>query len=121
MTTDAAAPAEVGALWSRVWAEGLRRAREARARIPAGRWLDVEYADLVADPVGVVEAIYQAFGHRFPRELAGAIRTHVAAHPGGRSPIEYSLADMGLDAETERRRFAADAALPEAPLPRGRR
>jgi hypothetical protein len=60
-----AVPLEVGALWSRLWAEGLQRATAARSRLPADRWTDVRYDDLVARPVDTVAAIYETFGYPF--------------------------------------------------------
>jgi hypothetical protein len=108
-------PHEVGAYWSGVWVEGVRRATAARARIASDRWVDVEYRDLVADPVGTVSGIYGAFELPFGDGLARALRDHLAAHPRRISTIQYSLADFGLDAEEQRRRFDEASRLP-APL-----
>jgi hypothetical protein len=116
------APHEVGALWSGVWAEGLRRATAARSRLPADRWIDVQYDDLLTDPVGTVAAVYEAFGYRFGPGFANAIRDHVAAHPQRRSGVHYSLADFGLDPEEQRERFlAAEAPASAAGVPDGMR
>lgn len=112
-------PHAVGAYWSRVWAEGVRRATAARARIAPERWVDVEYRDLVADPVGTVSDVYDACGLPFGDGLARALREHLAAHPRQSSTIRYSLEGFGLDADEQRRRFEQAARLPlpvEAPL-----
>ena len=60
----------------------------------------------MADPSGTVEQTYRALGIAWPGGLADAIRTHLAERPkGARGVHEYSLAEMGLDAATERARF----------------
>lgn len=98
-------PHAVGAYWSRTWAEGVRRATRARTRIAPGRWFDVEYRDLVTDPVRTVSAIYDAFGLPFPNGLARRVRDHLVAHPVRISNVRYSLEDFGLDVGAERARF----------------
>ena len=112
VTRRRAMPLEVGALWSWVWAEGVRRAAEAGSRLPGDRWAEVQYDDLVADPVGTVAAIYEAFGYPFGDALVRNIRSYADAHPPRQSGVRYSLAEFGLDEETERRRFAEAARTP---------
>jgi hypothetical protein len=86
-----------------------RRQIEQRSRgeLPDAQFLDVRYADVVADPGGTVERVYQALGWRFAPALRQAVEDYVKRKPkGSRGVHHYSLAEMGLDAETERRRFA---------------
>lgn len=108
-TTRRVDPLAVGALWSEVWAEGVRRARAVRDRAGAGRWVDVQYTELVADPAATVAGVYEAFDLPFRDGLAGAIGEHVTAHPRRRGDPRHTLEDFGLDAATERRRFIAAA------------
>lgn len=80
---------------------------DARARHPEGRVLDVEYADLVADPVGTTAAVYDHFGLDWSSEAESAVRAEDAASRTGiRAPRHhYDLADFGLSPEQVRERF----------------
>ena len=51
----------LGELWAPVWAEGLERTRAVRAARPDDQFLDVDYPDLVGDPLGTVRRIYAGF------------------------------------------------------------
>jgi hypothetical protein len=66
--SDPAAGAETTAAG---YATIYRRQIEQRARgeLPNDRFVDVRYADLIADPGGTVERIYAAFGWRFAPAL----------------------------------------------------
>jgi hypothetical protein len=79
--------------------ESLRRAMEARAKAPADRFLDVQYRDLVADPIGTVRRIYERFGFPFSPELETRLRTYVAR--GGDRPAgaPYRAEDFGWTAD----------------------
>ncbi len=80
-------------------------ARDSGA-LPDDRFVDVRYADLLADPTGTVAGIYQALGATPPAALPDAITAHLTERPqAARGVHRYSLADTGLDAEAERRRF----------------
>ena len=75
---------------------------EARARhTAAGRgaqFVDVDYRDLVADPLGTVGNIYRAFGIDLTDAAQQAMSAmHTASRTGPRQPKHtYSLADYGL-------------------------
>ena len=86
-----------------------RRQIEQRARgeLPDDRFVDVRYADLLADPGGAVERIYAALGWRFAPALRQAVVDYVARKPRGAHGVHhYSLEEMGLDPAVERKRFA---------------
>jgi hypothetical protein len=71
----------------------------------------VWYDDLVADPVGTVEAIYRHFGLPLSGEAADAIRSLAASSPAGggagSSVHRYALDEYGLTGEEVDERFAA--------------
>jgi hypothetical protein len=96
-----------------LWARGLSLFTAERARHDPARFYDVHYDDLVADPVGTVEAIYRYFGLPLTDAAAGAIRSLAAASAstrgGGDSGHRYALGDFGLTAEEVDERFAAYA------------
>lgn len=104
--SDPAAGAEQSAS---AYAYTYRRQIEQRANgdLPDDRFVDVRYADVVADPGGAVERIYDALGWRFTPALRQAVVDYVKNKPRGKHGVhQYSLAEMGLDAAAERKRFA---------------
>ena len=93
-----------------LWARGLSLFGAERARQDPARFHDVHYDDLVADPVGTVEAIYGHFGLPLTGAAADAIRSlAAAARAGGDSAHQYALGQFGLTGEEVDERFAAYA------------
>jgi hypothetical protein len=104
--SDPAAGAETTAAG---YAYIYRRQIEQRAKgeLPDAQFVDVRYAELVADPGSTVERIYAALGWRCAPALRQAVVDYVARKPrGARGVHRYSLAEMGLDPAVERERFA---------------
>jgi hypothetical protein len=67
----------------------------------------VHHRDLVADPSGVVAALYRHFGLSLAADAAERIARLVAANPnGGYATHHRRSADYGLDAAAERERYA---------------
>jgi hypothetical protein len=93
-----------------LWARGLREFAAARARHDPSRFLDVDYADFTADPVGAVESVYARFGLPYSGAAADAIRAlHASAAAGPARPAHrYALADFGLTAGQVHERFGGD-------------
>jgi hypothetical protein len=78
----------------------------ASGELPDDQFVDVRYADLMADPVGTLRAAYTGLGVPPPADLDALVTDHLAARPkDARGAHRYSLADTGLDEETERARF----------------
>jgi hypothetical protein len=91
-----------------LWARGLRHFAAARARHDQAQFLDVDYADFTADPVGTVESVYAHFGLTYSDAAAAAVRAvHAGASQAASRPAhQYSLADFGLTGEQVDERFA---------------
>jgi hypothetical protein len=91
-----------------LWARGLETFTDQRSRHDPARFFDVVYEDLIADPIGVVEAIYRHLGI----ELTEVARTrmtavHEASVTGSRRPAHrYTLEDFGLTEGEVADRFA---------------
>ena len=92
-------------------AENMDRIMQFRDAHPelADRFVDVHYHELVADPLGTLRRIYQRLGAALPDRAATAMRNlaltrnrYVNGEHG-----RPSLEELGLDASTENRRFAA--------------
>ena len=97
----------VGRHWSTKLEESVRRIDEFRAAHPERAIVDVQYADLVADPAGTVAGIYAACGDELADDARAAIEGYAARNPKGRFGVHrYDLTEYGLDAGEIRERFA---------------
>jgi hypothetical protein len=100
----------VGPEVSRMLADDIRRGFAARdgGCAPPERFLDVWYAQLMADPLAVARRIYRHFDLELSPETEGRMQAYVANHPKDRHGAHaYSLAQFGLDADEERERYRA--------------
>ena len=99
----------IGAEWSARLADGLTRATAVRDHLPAGTTppFDMQFGEFLRDEVGMVRRIYAHFGWRLSDEAAERMRRFLAANPKDKHGAHrYTLADAGLDAATERARYA---------------
>jgi len=87
-----------------LWAGGLDRFMADRAGRDPAQFLDVHYADFVADPMRTVAAIYERLGE----PLSDAARAAMAGQGGSgdRAVHRYTLADFGLTEAAVGERFA---------------
>jgi hypothetical protein len=71
---------------------------EARRRLPAARFFDLPYRQLLADPVASVERLYAHFGLPFTPAFAAGMRAWLAGNPQHKDGRHrYALAPFGLD------------------------
>lgn len=100
--------AQIGADAMETWSRGLERFNTARAKYSPSQFYDVDYKELIADPMGTVADIYRHFGMTLTEEAKAAMeKTHADSQSGARAPKHsYSLADYGLSVETVKERFA---------------
>jgi hypothetical protein len=101
-------PKKYGREWALLEEIVLRRGMAVRARLAdeKDRILDVTYAELMADPVGTVEAVSGHAGLPFTEGSRRAVQAEVDAHPKGEHGAHrYTAADFGLDAGRLRKRF----------------
>ncbi|MGE0741767.1 MAG: sulfotransferase [Hyphomonadaceae bacterium] len=81
-----------------MWSQALEALEDFRKRPGMeARFVDVRYLDIVADPVGVAEAVYGKLGLALSHDTAGRMRAYVGAHRGNAHGLHaYSLAQSGL-------------------------
>jgi hypothetical protein len=73
------------------------------AALPPGQVAELQYLDLMRDPVEAIAAAYDTLGLTMAPEVPDRIRTYLAARPQGHAGAHrYSLGDYGLDAATIR-------------------
>lgn len=91
-----------------LWARGLEQFTEVRARHDSAQFLDVDYHDFVADPLGTVEGVYTHFGLELTPSAQSAMEAmHAESRAGDRRPShKYTLEDFGLSPEQVDERFA---------------
>ena len=99
----------IGETQLELWSRGLREFTAVRARHDQAQFLDIDFADLRADPIGTVESIYRAFGMEFTdaaREAMTALDEE--SRSGDRKPVHrYDLAEYGLTEDQVRAHFPA--------------
>jgi Mn-dependent DtxR family transcriptional regulator len=84
----------------------LPKAAEAAPESRA-TFVDVHYRDTLADPIGTVRRIYDAFGFELSDDAERRMRAYMAdnqQHKHGQH--RYTLEQFSLDAEETRARFA---------------
>ena len=105
--TDVDHRAYIAQHWIDLLDQSVRRIDAFRDAHPDHPVVDVAYADLVAEPLATVGAIYDAVGTPLTDTARSAVAAYVAGRP--RRPFgehHYQLAQFGLDADTLRGRFA---------------
>ncbi len=106
MNTDDIDPFEVGAYWSARIERMLRRSVEDR---PEGddRFVDVQFRELMADPIATVKHIYGVAGRELTAAAEQRMRAFLAANPRGKHGAHtYVAADYGLDPAERRAALA---------------
>ncbi len=105
--SDSFVGATIGADSLETWSRGLERFNTVRAQHNPAQFCDVDYFDLIADPVSTVENIYAHFGMDMTEQAITAIRrTDEESKQGPRAPKHtYSLADYGLTEDQVKDRF----------------
>lgn len=103
--------ADHGPYIARHWPDVLQASIDGpdafRAARPDHPIIDVQYRDLVRDPVGTVRAIYDGAGWTLEDDAATAMRGYVDANPKGKFGRHgYDLDELGLDPGALRERFA---------------
>jgi hypothetical protein len=113
--------AYIASHWTDLLALSIARIEAFRQAHPEHPIIDVQYADLVGDPLGTVERLYAASGRTFDDEARRAIQAFVDANPKGRFGTHgYRLEEYGLRADDFRARFADYVERYDVPVEVGR-
>jgi hypothetical protein len=80
----------------------------AKHRDKSDQFVDVQFEEVVVDPVAALRRVYDRFGMPWSDEAESRMRTFLAANPQGKHGAHrYDLGDFGLALGEIRERFAA--------------
>lgn len=101
-------PERIGQTQLDLWSRGLRDFSAARAKYDPAQFVDIDFADLRADPLAAVERVYDAVGDPLSDEARAAmVALDADSKSGDRRPRHaYALEDYGLTVEQVREAFA---------------
>jgi hypothetical protein len=105
---------QIGRMSMRYLRDALARNAAARARMPAARFIDIDYGDLMADPIGCARRVYATVGVPLAEATERRMRDWLASQEKKRSGgagHRYALEDYGLDAKEVDAAFAPYAAF----------
>ncbi|MGF1527285.1 MAG: sulfotransferase [Candidatus Competibacterales bacterium] len=108
--SDAVDPIDVAQQWAPRWAMGLASALAFRdsGAVAAERFFDLQYTDLLRDPLAAVRSIYRHFDLPLSPLAVARMKGFLAENPQHKhGRHSYSLEAFGLDYHTERRRYAS--------------
>ncbi len=96
----------IGASFMDTFAVMIDRANAFKAKHGAGAIHDVQYAETVRDPLGVVRGVYAHFGEPLTLEAEAAMQAYLANNPKGKhGSHSYDLAEFGLSKDAVHERF----------------
>ena len=100
-------PKETGKIWFNESLENLRTAMDTRRAVGDERFYDLQYSDLMSNPIPEVIKIYSHFGLTFSPEMETALKNWLTNNPQHKhGKHEYSAQQFGLEVETIRKEFA---------------
>lgn len=107
MGSDAVDPAVVGDYCRRHYGAALAHCMAARDRLPADRFIDVDYRSVVRDPMAAVRAIYDAAGVELTDDAVAEMSRWAGENRRDkRAAHDYSLEQFGFDASSLAEEFA---------------
>ncbi|MDQ7089818.1 MAG: sulfotransferase [Methylococcales bacterium] len=84
----------------------IEQGMKARTAISDGQICDIPFDNLVKDPVGTVQQIYDHFGYEYSQVMANNLDKYITNNPRYKhGKYSYSLEEFGLDASVVNERF----------------
>ena len=103
--------AQIGADAMETWSRGLEQFNTARAKYNPAQFYDVDYRELIADPIGTVADIYRKFDIPLTDEARQAMEdSHAESQTGARAP-KHTLFAGRLRADRRSRQGALRRAV----------
>ncbi len=108
VASDAVDPIALGRQQLRLWSTLLEQGMRARAERSAqsSQFFDLQFQEIIADPIGCVRRIYRHFDLPVTPEFEERMRAYLEESPrAGHGDHDYSLASFGLDPDEVARTF----------------
>lgn len=106
--SDSADPKEVGRVWSRKFANGMRHTMSVRQKMGESQFLDLWFKDTVSQPLIEIQKIYDFLGMDLTEEAKVEMTQWQDFNRRELRPShEYTLAQFGLSAAGLERQFSA--------------
>ena len=105
---------QIGQIAFSYYRDALARNVAARKKLGDDQFIDIDYKELMSDPIGCVKRIYKAAGSGLKDSTAEIMQAWLAEQAKSRKKVskhEYSLDDYGLDEEEVNEIFAGYSAL----------
>lgn len=104
--SDFVDPALIGREMSEFWSETLNRFMAVRDGLPPGRFFDVDFAELLEDPIAAVRRLYAWSGDELSSVAEKRMRDFLLLNTREKhGRHHYTLAQFGLDTAAESPRF----------------
>ena len=105
--SDADHTAYIASHWLDVAEQIVARTADTRARHPEAAFLDVEYGELLTEPLAVISRIYAFDGIELTPEVEDRMQEYLADNQQGKfGRHSYSLDEFGLREDEIRERLA---------------
>ncbi len=106
MFSDAVDPKDIGQCLLETFDVMIARTLAYKEKHGWDSIYDLQYADVMRDPIGEIKKVYQHFGESFTAEAEAAMNGFMQNNPQGKhGKHTYSLADYGLTKEEIRARY----------------
>ncbi len=106
LSRDPVRPQEVAAYWSDRLLRMITACVRDHDKLPPARVVDVNFDDFMADPIALMERIYQTAGRELNAESRQALESYQASHQRGRfGRVIYDPEALGLDISKMREDF----------------
>lgn len=101
MFSDRVDPNEIGQQFSAKAIRAVERSMDARNRLPSSSFLDVQYQDVVSDPLKEIRRVYDFIGMDLSPSTQSKMRQWLATNSQTKHGVHgYRLEDFGLSRES---------------------
>ena len=119
LASDSVDPRALGQQQLHWWADSLDEAMAARDvhRDKADQFMDIQFEEVVADPVAALGRAYERFDIPWSNDIDGCMRAFLADNPRGKHGTHhYEIEDFGMTLDQIRERFEGYCTAYEIPL-----
>jgi Sulfotransferase family len=99
-------PKLIGQDWFKSLSNIIEKSMPMRQTVPSQQIYDLNYLDLLAEPIGTVRKIYEQLNYPFTVALEENLKRYISENPQYKHGVHrYSLEQFGLDSKKVRQQF----------------